>query len=159
MTPQRNACTDTLSAAYQVRHRPSLRVLLTERLNVNAASHTLVTEFTQINNFPHHRSSVPECLLHVGYSQLLCLMASIVSNSFPFLPYPWQVQLNGHYHPLLRAHLFQCNKQQGVYWPQLVRDTDGCPTRVLLSPSATNLHSKIAINYGTKILLLTPINE
>ena len=34
------------------------------------------------------RSNVPASLLHVGYSQLLCLMASIVSNSFPFLPYP-----------------------------------------------------------------------
>jgi hypothetical protein len=45
MTPQINACTDTLSAAYQVRHRPSLRVLLTERLNANAASHTLMAEF------------------------------------------------------------------------------------------------------------------
>jgi len=54
MTPQRNACTDTLSAAYQVKHRPSLGVLLTERLNVNAALHILMTEFTQINNFPHH---------------------------------------------------------------------------------------------------------
>lgn len=108
---------------------------------------------------PIIRSNVPACLLHVGYSQLLCLMASIVSNAFPFLPYPWQVQLNGHYHPLLRAHLFQCNKQQGVYWPQLVRDTDGCPTRVLLSPSATNIHSTIAIYYDTKILLLTPFNK
>jgi hypothetical protein len=54
MSPKRNACKDRLSAAYQVRHRPSLRGLLTERLNTNVASHTLMAEFTQINNFPHH---------------------------------------------------------------------------------------------------------